>query len=456
LGWKGSQVQILSVRPFEIDLSPWPKSLRAIDLKGVRQDDPRPKKSEKRTPATVKKVGQKWQTSTQLRHFMTVAEAAERAGVNVKTMTRWAESGKVPAIPTSFGTRTTYQIPRPGFDDVLLTLSLAKVLSKTAFPHKWLGDQDREYTGSLVFSAIKPPKKPTQEAQLEPWRKAMLQGLIGGKPFSQATVDIYVLYGKGFIQKYGELSIANLKAELRDIPAEMFAKRDKVFKALICLAKFLIDEGLLDEQFCKQVESYRPKRHLPPKRKTVKLDELQKMLEACQTVEETFIVTLLSNTGMRASEACDLKWCDVYSNVATMQHWITIQKGKGGKTRRVAMTRVLRSVMRTYLHALPSHQRKPSTPILYKTTGKPMDRYRLRDIIERIGDRAGVDACAHAFRRAFVTINAANGKSLVDIQIMAGHADITTTRSYCQTTEDEVLERAQGWSLVGKEKKRKE
>jgi hypothetical protein len=80
LGWKGSQVQILSVRPFKIINSPWPKSLRAIDLKGVQQNAPRPKKSVKRTLKTEQKVGQKWQTWTQLGHFMSVAEAAEKAG----------------------------------------------------------------------------------------------------------------------------------------------------------------------------------------------------------------------------------------------------------------------------------------------------------------------------------------------------------------------------------------
>jgi hypothetical protein len=38
-----------------------------------------------------------------------------------------------------------------------------------------------------------------------------------------------------------------------------------------------------------------------------------------------------------------------------------------------------------------------------------------------------------------------NGRQLVHLQIACGHADITTTRSYCQTSQDEVLEAMRGW-----------
>lgn len=65
--------------------------------------------------------------------------------------------------------------------------------------------------------------------------------------------------------------------------------------------------------------------------------------------------------------------------------------------------------------------------------------------LSRIGKRAGVHVSPHMLRRAFVTINANKGRSLVMLQMAWGHADITTTRSYCQTTEEEVIQAMKAW-----------
>ena len=65
--------------------------------------------------------------------------------------------------------------------------------------------------------------------------------------------------------------------------------------------------------------------------------------------------------------------------------------------------------------------------------------------IERVSKHFDFHFTPHALRRAFVTINVNKGRPLVHLQIACGHADITTTRSYCQTSEDEVLEAMQNW-----------
>ncbi len=62
-----------------------------------------------------------------------------------------------------------------------------------------------------------------------------------------------------------------------------------------------------------------------------------------------------------------------------------------------------------------------------------------------IGKRVGVVVSPHTLRRAFVTLNANQGRSLVMLQIACGHANINTTRSYCQTSEDEVIAAMQNW-----------
>jgi site-specific recombinase XerD len=65
--------------------------------------------------------------------------------------------------------------------------------------------------------------------------------------------------------------------------------------------------------------------------------------------------------------------------------------------------------------------------------------------VRRIGDKAGVQTASHALRRAFVTLNANKGRSLVMLQMACGHADIKTTRDYCRTSEQELIEAMKGW-----------
>ena len=83
--------------------------------------------------------------------------------------------------------------------------------------------------------------------------------------------------------------------------------------------------------------------------------------------------------------------------------------------------------------------------LLQDIKGNKMERYGLRDRLERIGKKTGVKVTAHALRRAFVTINSNKGRPLVMLQMACGHADIQTTRSYCMTSEQEVIDAMKEW-----------
>jgi len=74
-----------------------------------------------------------------------------------------------------------------------------------------------------------------------------------------------------------------------------------------------------------------------------------------------------------------------------------------------------------------------------------MTRTDLYHRLHRLGRKVGVDVSPHMLRRAFVTINANKGRPLPMLQIACGHSDIKTTRNYCQTTEQEVIEAMKEW-----------
>jgi len=89
--------------------------------------------------------------------------------------------------------------------------------------------------------------------------------------------------------------------------------------------------------------------------------------------------------------------------------------------------------------------REPQAFVFLNKLGQPMTRDGLLNRIRRLGKKLNIDVSPHALRRAFVTINANKGRSLVMLQMACGHSDIKTTRSYCKTTEEEMIREMKNW-----------
>ncbi|MCA9800316.1 MAG: tyrosine-type recombinase/integrase, partial [Cyanobacteria bacterium HKST-UBA04] len=122
---------------------------------------------------------------------------------------------------------------------------------------------------------------------------------------------------------------------------------------------------------------------------------------------------------------------------------LMVEQGKGGKRRKVGMNQTLLAHMKRYICTLSdTHE---SAPLFLNTKGLRMQRDGLLNRIRRLGKQTGIKVSPHVLRRAFVTINANKGRSLVMLQMACGHSDIKTTRDYCKTTEDEVIQAMKGW-----------
>ncbi len=329
------------------------------------------------------------------------------------TIKRWCESGKLPAIAKPYGNKTTWLI----------------------------SPQAVEMIATLEASAVKQKKKAQQKSHigmLPAWVNAMAKGTLNGRVYSERTIQDYCHYVGLYFSKYSEVRANHLKKELMAIPAVQFAKREHYYKSILCLGNFLRREGCLDDHFQEEVKPLYPKRHLPPKRFTVDEESLGKLLAECQTTQERLIVLLLSHTGLRASEASALLWSDI----DFLKDSLTVRLGKGGKTRRVGLTKTLADALLDHLRDA-NLSLKPF--ILRDKHGKAMTRSGLYQRLERIGRSVGVKVSPHALRRAFVTLNANKGRSLVMLQMACGHSDIKITRNYCMTAEQEVIDAMKNW-----------
>lgn len=149
------------------------------------------------------------------------------------------------------------------------------------------------------------------------------------------------------------------------------------------------------------------------------------------------IITALLDTGMRASELCDL----LVSDYNQKNGQLYIRHGKGDKGRFVYLGAGAKKHLWRYLASRPDA--KPGEPLFASGRLTPLDRNGLRHLIQRCAHRAGVDnANVHRFRHTFAINFLRNGGNLLQLQNLLGHERMDTVRIYAQLAQLD-LEQAQ-------------
>ena len=117
--------------------------------------------------------------------------------------------------------------------------------------------------------------------------------------------------------------------------------------------------------------------------------------------------------------------------------------GKGAKERIVPYGETAKDYILRYLReAYPYFQAKqPGTPYLFLTQkGGPMSRQYFWMLIRKYGARTGLSSSLspHVLRHSFATHLLENGADLRAVQMMLGHADISTTQIYTHVNRERL------------------
>lgn len=160
--------------------------------------------------------------------------------------------------------------------------------------------------------------------------------------------------------------------------------------------------------------------------------------------DRAIILTLL-DSGLRASELCDLTIAD-YDQKRGRLH---VRHGKGDKQRMVFLG--MRSQKALWRFLADSTQRvpaKPSSPLFAAKTGEKMERNNLRHTLQRIAEQAGVQRLTvHRFRHTFAVNYLRNNGNVLVLQALLGHEDLATVQIYVKLAELD-LEKASEHSPV--------
>lgn len=213
-----------------------------------------------------------------------------------------------------------------------------------------------------------------------------------------------------------------------------------VARAIACvrgLYKFLLVEKRIAAD---PAEDLRAPRAWPALPKYLDLDEVDRLLAQPDTstprgIRDKALIELLYATGLRVTELLSLKAADI--NLAA--GYLTCI-GKGDKERIVPLGESAADWVRRYIaEARPALLKKQKCTWLFVNArgGTQLSRVGFWKVLKEYGIKAGVsrDLSPHVLRHSFATHLLDRGADLRAIQMMLGHADLSTTQIYTHVLE---------------------
>jgi integrase/recombinase XerD len=202
---------------------------------------------------------------------------------------------------------------------------------------------------------------------------------------------------------------------------------------------YMLEEGLLTRDPAAHLESPRIWRALP---KVLSFAEVEALLAAPSRDEprglrDAAMMEVLYATGLRVSELLRLRLGDLHLDAGYLRCW-----GKGSKERVVPLGSEADATLQAYLaNARPELLGKKRTDYLFvNQRGGAISRQGFWKIIKRYGMQAGIRTplSPHVVRHSFATHLLENGADLRAVQIMLGHADISTTQIYTHVNRERL------------------
>ena len=194
---------------------------------------------------------------------------------------------------------------------------------------------------------------------------------------------------------------------------------------------FLLREGFIDTDPAERLHAPRQWSTIP---KFLNLEEINKIIEAPDASRPTGLrdramVELLYACGLRVSELCRVGLGDIELDFGVLR--VT---GKGNKQRLVPAGKSAVKAVEAYLaNARGKLLKGRASRYLFVTArGGPMTRQSFWKLLRGHARKAGVfrDLTPHVLRHSFATHLLEGGADLRSVQVMLGHADISTTQIY--------------------------
>ena len=163
-------------------------------------------------------------------------------------------------------------------------------------------------------------------------------------------------------------------------------------------------------------------------REPLRAEDVDKLCQACDNLEEKLIIWTLLDTGLRVSELCSLTPHHIQWQQKTIR--VTGKGGIDGKKSKKRIVPMSKRVQTLFEHYFAINETWP------------VGIRQVQKIVKRVANRAQLtqQITPHTLRHSFAAMALQKGISLATVQKILGHDRLTTTAIYLNFTDTHVTE----------------
>jgi len=206
--------------------------------------------------------------------------------------------------------------------------------------------------------------------------------------------------------------------------------------------RFALTEEALSADPTLNLESPKTRRSLPV---YLRMEDVDRLLEQPDPgtpygLRDRALLEVLYSTGLRVSELVNLRVSDMEMRMGCLRCI-----GKGDKERLVPVGKRALAAVQGYLAnsrplLLRGREAKTAPWLFVNRFGNRLSRVAVWRLLAAYGRRAGIRVrlSPHKLRHSFATHLLERGADLRSVQLMLGHADISTTQIYTHVMEERL------------------
>ena len=256
------------------------------------------------------------------------------------------------------------------------------------------------------------------------------QYLISEKNLSSNTVKNYLIdlnqfFSNNFSHSQIDIEFEAFISKLRKNNLSLSSINRKV-SVIKNFFKFLQSEKIIDQINLDKFESLKNSKKIPKAITKSQIDEIFNSLNNSKSRNSkvyTMVLRLMFLSGLRVSEALNLRWSDLNINDFSLNIY-----GKGSKERKVYLTQDFSKQL--------SHL-KSNSIFIFHIKNKPISTRTINKFLNDSFKNGIINKSlsSHIFRHSFATTMLENNADIRHIQKLLGHSSISTTEIYTKVAK---------------------
>ena len=253
--------------------------------------------------------------------------------------------------------------------------------------------------------------------------------------FSPHTKDSYERKAKDVIKYFKKPMEEVTTEELRKYLLKYLKEKRKLSERSVnyynSVIRFMYEVTMDKLINKKQLPMYRNRRKM---KDVLTKEELSAFFNACDNYMYKTIFMMIYGSGLRVSEAVNLRIEDIDSKKMR----IFVRNGKGGKDRYTVLPKVSLDMLRKYYKIYKPKHREGY--MFLNREGNPIKTERTRVYFRRYRRKAKIDEkfVVHSLRHGFATDLIERGASILEVKELMGHSNIRSTMEYIHVAKVEL------------------